>query len=213
MPYESRLTSEGNSRIEIKKSVFIGHCASVASPAEAADFIAKERKTYPDARHVCYAWRTGGEAANQKSSDDGEPSGTAGQPLLALLTDNEINNTIICVTRYFGGILLGKGGLMRAYRESGLAALSNGNPVTMTPGRELSIRCDYAFYEKISRKAGLKNWTIENVAYDSGVSLTILLPESDVREAETFLADESCGKVVPEFGDEILIPGEKVTLS
>ena len=212
MSYESRLTSEGNSRIEIKKSVFIGHCASVASPAEAADFIAKERKTYPDARHVCYAWRTGGEAANQKSSDDGEPSGTAGQPLLALLTDNEINNTIICVTRYFGGILLGKGGLMRAYRESGLAALSNGNPVTMTPGRELKIRCDYAFYEKLSRKAGLKDWTMENVAYDSGVSLTLLLPESDVREAEAFLADESCGKVVPEFGNEILIPGEKVSL-
>ncbi|MBO4450016.1 MAG: YigZ family protein [Clostridiales bacterium] len=213
MPYESRLTSEGNSRIEIKKSVFIGHCASVASPSEAADFIAKERKAYPDARHVCYAWRTGGESANQKSSDDGEPSGTAGQPLLALLTDNDLNNTIICVTRYFGGILLGKGGLMRAYRESGLAALADGSPVVMTPGRKLLIRCDYAFYEKLTRKASQKEWTTEDVGFDSDVSLTLLLPLSDVKEAETFLADESCGKVVPELGDEILIPGGKVSLN
>jgi len=213
LPYESRLTSEGSSRIEIKKSVFIGHCASVASPAEAADFIAKERKTYPDARHVCYAWRTGGEAANQKSSDDGEPSGTAGQPLLSLLTDNDLNNPIVCVTRYFGGILLGKGGLMRAYRESGLAALADGGPVVMTPGRKLGIRCDYAFYEKLSRKASQKEWTFEDVGFDSDVSLTLLLPLSDVKEAETFLADESCGKVVPEHGDDILIPGGKVSLN
>lgn len=213
MPNESRLTNEGNSRIEIKKSVFIGHCAYVASPAEAADFIAKERKQYPDARHICYAWRTGGDSANQKSSDDGEPSGTAGQPLLALLTDNELNNTIVCVTRYFGGILLGKGGLMRAYRESGLKALSDGRPVEMTAGRKLLVRCDYAFYEKLSRKAMLKNWVCEDINYDSEVSLTLLVPESDVAETETFLADESCGKVVPEDGGEVMIAGSEIALN
>ena len=213
MSNESRLTSEGNSRIEIKKSIFIGHCASVSSPAEAADFIAKERKTYPDARHVCYAWRTDGEAANQKSSDDGEPSGTAGQPLLALLTDNEINNAIICVTRYFGGILLGKGGLMRAYRESGLEALKDGRPVVMIPGIKLKIRCDYAFYEKLLRKAGLKGWTTEEPCFDSDVSITLLVPETEVSEALSFLADESCGRVVPESGGEIMIAGDEVTLT
>lgn len=213
MPNESRLTSEGNSRIEIKKSIFIGHCAKVESPAEAADFIAKERKTYPDARHICYAWRTGGDSANQKSSDDGEPSGTAGQPLLALLTDNDLNNTIVCVTRYFGGILLGKGGLMRAYRESGLKALSDGKPVMMTEGRRLTVRCDYAFYEKLSRKASQKEWTCENISYDSVVSLSLLVPEEEVSEAETFLADESCGKVVPEDGGGIMIAGSGICLN
>jgi len=213
LPNESRLTSEGNSRIEIKKSIFIGHCAKVESPAEAADFIAKERKTYPDARHICYAWRTGGDSANQKSSDDGEPSGTAGQPLLALLTDNDLNNTIVCVTRYFGGILLGKGGLMRAYRESGLKALSDGKPVMMTEGRRLTVRCDYAFYEKLSRKASQKEWTCENISYDSVVSLSLLVPEEEVSEAETFLADESCGKVVPEDGGGIMIAGSGISLT
>ena len=212
MPNESRLTSEGNSRVEIKRSVFIGHCAYVASPAEAADFIAKERKLYPDARHICYAWRTGGDSANQKSSDDGEPSGTAGQPLLALLTDNGLNNTIICVTRYFGGILLGKGGLMRAYRESGLLALADGKPVTMEPGRRLKIRCDYAFYEKLMRRAAQKGWTAEDTAFDSDVSLTLLIPVSETSEAEVFLADESCGKVVPEYDGDIMIAGEEVSL-
>ena len=212
MPNESRLTSEGNSRIEIKKSVFIGHCACVESPAQAADFISKERKKYPDARHICYAWRTGGDAANQKSSDDGEPSGTAGQPLLSLLTDNELNNTIICVTRYFGGILLGKGGLMRAYRESGMAALSDGDPVVMIPGVRLKIKCDYAFYEKILRKAGQKGWTAANVSFDSGVSLTLMVPEAGLKEAETFLTDESCGKVIPESDGSIMIAGDAISL-
>ncbi|MBR5181293.1 MAG: YigZ family protein [Clostridiales bacterium] len=212
MPNESRLTSEGHSRVEIKKSVFIGHCAKVESPAEASDFIAKERKEYPDARHICYAWRTGGDSANQKSSDDGEPSGTAGQPLLALLTDNDLNNTIVCVTRYFGGILLGKGGLMRAYRESGLKALSDGNPVFMIAGRKLNIRCDYAFYEKLSRKAAQKDWACENISYDSDVSLTLLVSEEDVVEAERFLGDESCGKVVPGDGGGIMIAGNPVSL-
>ena len=212
MPNESRLASEGNSRIEIKKSVFIGHSACVETPAQAADFIAKERKTYPDARHICYAWRTGGEAANQKSSDDGEPSGTAGQPLLSLLTDNGLDNTIICVTRYFGGILLGKGGLMRAYRESGLAALSDGRPVLMIPGKRLKIRCDYAFYEKLMRRAVQKGWTAEDTAFDSDVSLTLLIPVSEVSETEVFLADESCGKVVPVYDGDIMIPGEAVSL-
>ena len=212
MPNESRLTSEGNSRVEIKRSVFIGHCAYVASPAEAADFIAKERKLYPDARHICYAWRTGGDSANQKSSDDGEPSGTAGQPLLALLTDNELNNTIICVTRYFGGILLGKGGLMRAYRESGLLALADGKPVTMAPGRRLKIRCDYAFYEKLMRKAGLSGWGTEDVVFDSVVSLTLLVPQADAAEAEAYIADESCGRVTPEDGGEIMMTGDEISL-
>lgn len=212
MPNESRLTSEGNSRVEIKRSVFIGHCAYVASPAEAADFIAKERKLYPDARHICYAWRTGGDSANQKSSDDGEPSGTAGQPLLALLTDNELNNTIICVTRYFGGILLGKGGLMRAYRESGLQALADGKPVTMEPGRRLNIRCDYAFYEKLMRKAGLSGWGTEDVVFDSVVSLSLLVPEADAAGAEAYIADESCGRVTPEDGGEIMMTGDEISL-
>jgi len=212
LPNESRLTSEGNSRIEIKKSVFIGHCACVDSPAQALDFISKERKKYPDARHICYAWRTGGDAANQKSSDDGEPSGTAGQPLLSLLTDNELNNTIICVTRYFGGILLGKGGLMRAYRESGMAALSDGDPVVMVPGVRLNIKCDYAFYEKLLRKAGQKGWTAADVSFDSGVSLTLMVPEAGLKEAETFLADESCGKVIPESDGSIMIAGDAISL-
>lgn len=211
MPNETRLTSEGSSRIEIKRSIFIGHCAYVASPAEAADFIARERKQYPDARHICYAWRTGGDSANQKSSDDGEPSGTAGQPLLAMLTDNGLNNTIVCVTRYFGGILLGKGGLMRAYRESGLKAITDGKPVEMTSGRSLIIKCDYALYEKLSRKASQKGWAMENISYDSGVSLTLLVPEGEVSEAGSFLTDESCGKVVPEDDGEVMIPGNAVT--
>ena len=83
----------GDSRIEVKKSVFIGRSFHISSPEQAAEFLAAERKKYPDARHLCYAWVTGGENARQKSSDDGEPQGTAGQPLLELLTSNGFTDT------------------------------------------------------------------------------------------------------------------------
>ena len=109
---------EGESRIEISKSIFIGNSREVNSAKEAEDFVAKIRATYPDARHVCYAWKVSGETFMQKYSDDGEPSGTGGMPILNVLDKKEITNAVITVTRYFGGILLGKGGLVRAYSEA-----------------------------------------------------------------------------------------------
>ena len=102
---------------------------------------------------------------------------------------------------------------MRAYRESGLAALADGRPVVLTPGKRFKIRCDYAFYEKLMRKAAQKNWTSEDVSFDSDVSLILQIPASEEHEAETFFADESCGRVVPVFDGDIMIPGEEVSLT
>lgn len=82
----------------------------------------------------------------------------------------------------------------------------------MIPGKKLKLRCDYAFYEKLMRKAAQKGWSAVDVAFDSDVSLTLQIPESETGEAETFLADESCGKVIPVFDGEIMIPGEEVSL-
>ncbi len=194
MPNESRLTSEGNSRVEIKRSVFIGHCAYVASPAEAADFIAKERKLYPDARHICYAWRTGGDSANQKSSDDGEPSGTAGQPLLALLTDNGLNNTIICVTRYFGGILLGTGGLARAYSSAAKAALDEAGLSVMADYAVCGILCSYSDYTKLSSKLSSVGAKEEESVFGTEVELVVSCLSTSVDALSDLVTQITAGR-------------------
>jgi len=207
------LSKTGDSKVEVKKSVFIGKSFHIDSPEDAADLLAAERKKYPDARHLCYAWVTGGETARQKSSDDGEPQGTAGQPLLELLTSNGFTDTLICVTRYFGGTLLGKGGLKRAYTDSGRQALAAGEPVMLVPALSWHENCSYPFFEALSRKAGASGWVIENIVYGQDVAFDIMVPEDSENEFMRFCLDQSGGAVVPEEPEKILMRGGKVTLS
>ena len=182
------LSKSGDSKIEVKKSVFIGKSFHITSPEEAAEYLAAERKKYPDARHLCYAWVTGGEASRQKSSDDGEPQGTAGQPLLELLTSNGFTDSLICVTRYFGGTLLGKGGLKRAYTDSGRQALSDGEPVELIPALRWREHCSYPLFEMLSRKASQSCWVLENIDYGQDVAFDITVPEEAESELVRFCA-------------------------
>ena len=144
------LSKTGDSRIEVKKSVFIGRSFHISSPEEAAEYLAQERKKYPDARHLCYAWVTGGENSRQKSSDDGEPQGTAGQPLLEILTSNGFTDSMICVTRYFGGTLLGTGGLVRAYTDAAKAALDVSDVRTVSHKAVMKLTMSYNDSGKIN---------------------------------------------------------------
>lgn len=207
------LSRTGDSKIEVKKSVFIGRSFHISSPEEAAEYLASERKKYPDARHLCYAWAVGGESARQKSSDDGEPQGTAGQPLLELLTSNNFTDTLICVTRYFGGTLLGTGALRRAYSDSGRLALSDGEPVELVPALRWRIGGSYPFFETMSRRAAASGWTIENIEYGQNVVFDINVPEDRGQEFERFCLDCSGGTVVPEDPEKYLMQGGKITLS
>lgn len=185
----------------------------IDSPEQAAAFLAEERKKYPDARHLCYAWVLGGDSARQKSSDDGEPQGTAGQPLLELLTSNGFTDTLVCVTRYFGGTLLGKGGLKRAYTDSGRLALNNGEPVKLVPAVRWNESCSYPFFEVLSRKAANSGWSIENPVYGQDVTFDITVPEQMEQEFTRFCLDQSGGTFVPSDPESLLTPGEKVSLS
>ncbi|MBR3143373.1 MAG: YigZ family protein [Clostridiales bacterium] len=207
------LSRNGESKIEVKKSVFIGRSFRIASPEEASAYLSEERKKYPDARHLCYAWVIGGEVSRQKSSDDGEPQGTAGQPLLDLLTSNGFTDSLVCVTRYFGGTLLGKGGLKRAYTESGRCALENGEPVTLIPALRWRENCSYSVFETLSRKAGQSGWNIGNIEYGQDVSFDITVPEEKENELIRCCLDLSGGSFVPGEPRKILMTGEKVSLS
>ena len=207
------LSKTGDSRIEVKKSVFIGRSFPISSPDEAAEYLAQEKKKYPDARHLCYAWVIGGENSRQKSSDDGEPQGTAGQPLLELLTSNGFTDTLICVTRYFGGTLLGTGGLRRAYSDSGRQALENGVPVKLVPALRWRQTCSYPFFEMLSRKAAQSGWNLSNVDYGQEVTFDIAVPEDRAQEFERFCLDSSGGSVVPSDPQGFLMQGGKISIS
>jgi len=153
-----------------RKSRFIARCWPVETEAEAAELLAGLRKRYYDASHHCYAWRigdaprTGSRGEMAKSSDDGEPSGTAGRPILEVLTRQDVTNVLLVVTRYFGGILLGAGGLVRAYTKAATLALDAAGIAEMRDCARLEIRVPYALWDSFQaflRGQGICEWDAE----------------------------------------------------
>lgn len=185
---------EGESRIEVTKSEFIGNAAPVSSAGEAEDFVAKIRAKYPDARHVCYAWRVSGETFMQKYSDDGEPSGTAGMPILNVLDKKEITNGVITVTRYFGGVLLGKGGLVRAYTDSAASAANEAGLVSLTEGEIYSMTVGYDMSEKLIYALNQAGWDVKEPSYGENVTLEVTCPSDKGEELKAFVKDRSFGR-------------------
>ena len=148
---ENFITIKENVIAEIteKKSKFIANLIKVENKQDAEEKINKIKKTYHDARHNCVAYRIIEEnKIIEKSSDDGEPSGTAGGPMLNILQKNNLCNILVIVTRYFGGILLGTGGLVRAYSETTQKAIENAQKIEMILGTEMEAKVEYSEYEK-----------------------------------------------------------------
>lgn len=130
---------------EIKKSLFIAQIAPVNSEKEAQDFILSVKKNMRDATHNCSAYRIGIKQIAERSSDDGEPQGTAGHPMLHVLQTNNLTNVVATVTRYFGGIKLGAGGLTRAYSSSLANALNDSKIIRFTPHQKIILTVNYTF--------------------------------------------------------------------
>lgn len=173
----------GQGELVEKKSRFIATVRPVESEKEAAAFIEEMKKKYWDARHNCSAFVIGKKAELTRCSDDGEPSGTAGRPMLEVLLGEGVRNIAVVVTRYFGGTLLGTGGLVRAYSaavKAGLAACSLG---TMRFGSRLLIDTDYNGIGKIQYILGQKGISPEDIRYTDRVQIQVLLPWET---AETF---------------------------
>ena len=181
---EEFITIEENVQTEIteKKSKFIANLFYVENVEEAEELIKKTKKKYFDAKHNCIAYRVieKGQII-EKSSDDGEPSGTAGQPMLAILQKNNLANVLIIVTRYFGGILLGTGGLVRAYSGSVLKAIEEAKKVTKCLGQELQVELDYNEFENFKYYCKKNMITIIKVEYQEYIECTISL-EFNIKE-------------------------------
>lgn len=206
---EIRILKEGGSgEYEEKKSRFIATLRPVTSEEEAAAFIAEIKKKYWDARHNCSAYIIGKRGEITRCSDDGEPSGTAGRPMLEVLTGSGVTNVAVVVTRYFGGTLLGTGGLVRAYTQAVKAGLDNSVIGTVTEGVELEVIADYNDAEKVKYLLSQKNIEPVKTEYSADVTLILQVPSDDADSIEKEITETTAGRCLITKGD----PCEIVTL-
>ena len=195
--------SGGSDEIVEKKSRFIANVFSVSTEEEVLQIIEDTRKKYWDARHNCYAYVIGNNDEITRCSDDGEPSGTAGRPILEVITGSGIHNALIIVTRYFGGTLLGTGGLVRAYSKSAQAGIVASKVVIRENGRKASIKTDYNGIGKIQYIAGSMEINTLDTDYSDIVKIELLVPEDKVETLVNKVTEASSGRAVIDIGDEL----------
>jgi uncharacterized YigZ family protein len=184
----------GEAEIVEKKSRFIATIRPVESEEEANAFIEEMRKKYWDARHNCSAWVIGDRGQMSRCSDDGEPAQTAGRPMLDVLLGAGVRNICVVVTRYFGGTLLGTGGLVRAYSSAVQEGLKASVIVEKKLGRKLVITTDYTGLGKIQYTAAQENLTILDTQYTDQVVMTLLVPVASVDRIQKLLTEKTNGK-------------------
>ncbi len=178
------LHTGGTGEYEEKKSRFIATVEPVSSEEEAAAFIASVKKQYWDAKHNCSAYVIGDAGEKTRCSDDGEPSGTAGRPMLDVLTGSCVTNACVVVTRYFGGTLLGTGGLVRAYSAAVKEALKNCELIRKVSGYTVAIECDYTDFGKTEHMCSRKGYPLSDITYADKVRAS-----ATVEDAGAFIKD------------------------
>lgn len=176
-----------------KKSRFIGYAKPVKTQEEAVSFISQIKQKHWDATHNVSAYVLRDQHI-QRSSDDGEPSGTAGVPVLDVLLKEDLVDVCVVVTRYFGGILLGAGGLIRAYSHGSKIAVDAAKIITMAPCSVLNLKVDYSFYDRLNVLLSEFSANIENSEFGENVSVTFSLDENSVSTFQEQLTQKSNGK-------------------
>jgi uncharacterized YigZ family protein len=189
---ERIIIKDGTGEIVEKKSRFIANVKAVKSEEEAIAFINEIKKKYWDARHNCMAYVVDGI---QRFSDDGEPSGTAGKPILDVITGRELTNAVIVVTRYFGGVLLGTGGLVRAYQKASIEALEDAVIAEKKQGKEFSIITDYTGLGKIQYIAANEKVNIMDTLYTDNVNIIIVCDSKKYEAFTKKVIEVTAGKV------------------
>ncbi|MGW0118626.1 YigZ family protein [Streptomyces sp. NPDC003327] len=196
------LAREGVHETEINRSRFLCALAPVADEREAQEFVARVRREHPTATHNCFAYVVGADASVQKASDDGEPGGTAGVPMLQMLLRREMRYVAAVVTRYYGGVKLGAGGLIRAYGGVVGEALDELGTVTRQRFRLATVTVDHQRAGKLENDLRATGRAVRDVRYADAVTLEIGLPDADVPAFEAWLADATAGTAGFELGGE-----------
>ncbi len=200
----SYITVRGSASDEftVKHSRFIGHIMPVTTREQAEQFIAQVSKKHWDATHNVYAYVLR-DGQMRRYSDDGEPQGTAGIPVLDVLLKSGLTDCAVVVTRYFGGIMLGAGGLVRAYSHAASLAVEAGGIVTRALCQRLEVKCDYNFYGKLAAAIPNEGGVIENTAFEDSVRLVFRLRSDSVGAFNNKLTDMSSGRFFSEKIEEI----------
>lgn len=185
----------GTNETEIRKSRFICHLFRVTDEQQARGHIEVVRKEHWNANHNCTAWIIGEKQANQRSSDDGEPSGTAGMPMLEVLRRRELTDTLAVVTRYFGGIMLGAGGLIRAYGGAVSEALDAIGVVERVPLSVVQMVADYETAGRLENAVRAKELNLVDVGYGTDVTFELVMTPTDVDEFATWVQELTNGAI------------------
>ncbi|MGX2998475.1 YigZ family protein [Streptomyces sp. JNUCC 64] len=193
---------EGVHETEINRSRFLCALAPAATEREAQDFIARIRREHADATHNCSAYVIGADASVQRASDDGEPGGTAGVPMLQMLLRRDVRYAVAVVTRYYGGVKLGAGGLIRAYGGAVGEALDVLGTVTRRRFRLATVTVDHQRAGKVQNELRATGREVRGVRYGEAVTIEVGLPDADVATFRAWLADATAGTAVLELGGE-----------
>ena len=193
----------GQGEIVEKKSRFIATVRPVQTEEEALIFIEEMRKKYWDATHNCFAYVIGERREIMRCSDDGEPGGTAGKPILEVIQGSGIRNIVIVVTRYFGGTLLGTGGLVRAYTEAAKAGIENAVIIEKIPATRMKLFTEYTDLGKIQYILAQNQVTVENTEYTDKVEIRALFPEKEKKALCRALTEGTGGRVHIEDGEDV----------
>lgn len=200
MPEEKYITlgGEGIAEYEEKKSVFIGHAIPVKTEQDAVSYIKKIRQSHSDARHNVHAFLIG-KGIIARSTDDGEPSGSAGVPVLEVIRKSGITDACVVVTRYFGGILLGAGGLVRAYSAAAKAAIDKAGIVTYESYTVMKISCNYSDYQKLLPELAKVSAVTDDTEYSDNVTVIFAVRDMYVSPLTEKVREMSAGKISSEI--------------
>ncbi len=201
---DSYITVKNPSHFEYedRKSIFIGQAMPVSTESEAISFIDSVKKRYPDARHHVYAYVLR-ENSSMRFTDDHEPAGTAGMPVLDVIRKNGCTDVVIVVTRYFGGTLLGTGGLVRAYTSAALGALESAEIIRYDIYSSLEISVNYSDYGKIGAILSDRGFRIEDTVYDVGVSVFGKIVKSELEGLMSAITEATAGRAeLKNIGEE-----------
>ncbi|MFY9214374.1 MAG: YigZ family protein [Tissierellaceae bacterium] len=198
--------SYGEAEFIINKSRFIGYANHIKTEEEALDFIEEISTKHRDATHNVYAYVVGENSNIQRFSDDGEPSGTAGIPALEVIKKEDLRNVVVVVTRYFGGIHLGAGGLIRAYTKGAKIGLDAAKIVDMVVHQELGIKVDYNLYGKIENFLLANEYIVDEVTFDTSVNISIFVDREELDRFIKTITDLSRGNIEIKKLDLVHLP-------
>lgn len=199
------LHERGTDEFVVEKSTFIGHSKPVQTEDEAKEFIAEIKSKYKDATHNVWAYTIGENMNIQRYSDDGEPQGTAGIPTLEVIKKEDLRNVAVVVTRYFGGIKLGAGGLVRAYTKGAKIGLEAGKIVEKIQFVKVEINCDYTLLGKIQNELSNRDYNIGDIEYTDTVSIPVFCRKDDLENLKKTIVELTNAKANIVEKEEILL--------